>query len=81
MGLWLTSMRLPRVCVIPGSNRAFGERLGLQPPQGPRKPIPGAFAGDRGPRGCTGAAGRLRALWGPLPPPAATSLELALLAT
>lgn len=34
-GLWLTSVRLPGVCVIPGSNRAFGERLGLQLPQGP----------------------------------------------
>lgn len=34
-GLWRTSMRLPWVCVIPGSNRAFGERLGLQLPPGP----------------------------------------------
>lgn len=34
-GLWLTSVRLPWVCVIPGSNRAFGERLGLQLPPGP----------------------------------------------
>lgn len=33
MGLWLT--RLPWVYVIPGGNRAFGERLGLQVSQDP----------------------------------------------
>lgn len=38
-GLWLTSVRLPWVCVIPGSNRVFGERLGLQlPPGAPQEP-------------------------------------------
>lgn len=45
-GLWLTSVRLPWVCVIPGSDRAFGERLGLQLPPGP--PGTQGLAGDGG---------------------------------
>lgn len=31
--------KLPWVCIIPGSSRAFGERLGLRPTQGPQEPM------------------------------------------
>lgn len=32
------SVRFPWVCIIPGSNRAFGERLGCSCPRGPGEP-------------------------------------------
>lgn len=70
MGLWLTSTRFLWVGVIPGGNRLFGERLGLQPPQEPLGTQ--ELLGEVGVGGANGATHCLRAPWGPLPHPAAT---------